>query len=143
MKKNLTVYLFTGRVDELEQEASSLKSTLTSADRKIAEKEKKWQEKLDNLEDELACNSITQEETKLQHSLKIEVEGLKNQNNELQKVLDDKISEAEKSETAFRSEVSLPISSGSSTSSKHKLGLVRYRSLRDHNGRYYLVVKIH
>jgi hypothetical protein len=30
-----------------------------------------------------------------------------------------------------------------SESSPHKrLGLIRYRSLRDHNGRYYLVVKI-
>ena len=72
-------------------------------------------------------------------------------NTELQKSLEDKTLEAEKCETAFRSEVSLPISNDGSkdstttptSSSKHKnLGLVRYRSLRDHNGRYYLVVKI-
>ncbi len=31
---------------------------------------------------------------------------------------------------------------GSESSSHKKFGLVRYRSLRDHNGRYYLVVKI-
>ena len=59
MKNFLTVYLFSGRVDELEQEASSLKSTLTSADRKIAEKEKKWQEKLDNLGMITHKNSLT------------------------------------------------------------------------------------
>ena len=110
------------------------------------EKEKKRQEKLDHLEDELATTMHLQEDVKLQHSLKIEVEGLKNQNTELQKSLEDKTLEAEKCETAFRSEVSLPISNGSkdsTTTSKHKnLGLVRYRSLRDHNGRYYLVVKI-
>ena len=45
-----------GRVDELEQEASSLKTSLTTTDRKIAEKEKKWQEKLHHLEDELASS---------------------------------------------------------------------------------------
>ena len=45
-----------GRVDELEQEASSLKISLTTTDRKIAEKEKKWQEKLHHLEDELASS---------------------------------------------------------------------------------------
>ena len=121
------------------------------ADRKIVEKEKKWQEKLDHLEDKLATTMDLQQDAKLQHSLKIEVEGLKSQNTELQKSLEDKTLEAEKCETAFRSEVSLPISNDGSkdstttptSSSKHKnLGLVRYRSLRDHNGRYYLVVKI-
>ena len=53
------------------------------------EKEKKWQEKLDHLEDELATTMHLQEDVKLQHSLKIEVEGLKNQNTELQKSLED------------------------------------------------------
>ena len=82
----------------------------------------------------------------MQHSLKIEVEGLKNQTVELKKSLDEKTDEIEKSEAAFRSEVSLPVSGGSAptlnSSKQHKMGLVRYRSLRDHNGRYYLVVKI-
>ena len=84
----------------------------------------------------------------MQHSLKIEVEGLKNQTVELKKSLDEKTDEVEKSEAAFRSEVSLPVSGGSApthspnSSKQHKMGLVRYRSLRDHNGRYYLVVKI-
>ena len=84
----------------------------------------------------------------MQHSLKIEVEGLKSQTVELKKSLDEKTDEVEKSEAAFRSEVSLPVSWGSApthsnSSKQHKMGLVRYRSLRDHNGRYYLVVKIH
>ena len=43
-------------MDELEQEASSLKTSMTTTDRKIAEKEKKWQEKLHHLEDELASS---------------------------------------------------------------------------------------
>jgi len=70
---------------------------------------------------------------------------LKNQTVELKKSLDEKTDEIEKSEAAFRSEVSLPVSGGSAptlSSKQHKMGLVRYRSLRDHNGRYYLVVKI-
>merc|ERR1719245_2776619 len=54
-----------GRVDELEQESSSLKTTLTSADRKIVEKEKKWQEKLDHLEDKLATTMDLQQDAKL------------------------------------------------------------------------------
>ena len=135
-----------GRVEELELEASTLKSNLSSVDKKIWEKEKKWQEKLDNLESELATSMTSSEDTKMQHSLKIEVEGLKNQTGELQKALDEKAGEADISEAAFRSEVSLAVSGNSapnlSSSSKHKMGLVRYRSLRDHNGRYYLVVKI-
>ena len=45
-----------GRVDELEQEATSLKSSLTSVDKKIWDRERKWQEKLDTLEDELATS---------------------------------------------------------------------------------------
>ena len=81
----------------------------------------------------------------MQHSLKIEVEGLKTQTVELKKSLAEKTDEVEKSEAAFRSEVSLPVSGGSApnlSSKQHKMGLVRYRSLRDHNGRFYLVVKI-
>ena len=88
---------------------------------------------------------FTGEDAKMQHSLKIEVEGLKSQTVELKKSLDEKTDEVEKSEAAFRSEVSLPASGGSApnlSSKQHKMGLVRYRSLRDHNGRYYLVVKI-
>merc|ERR1712223_2266120 len=136
-----------GRVDELEQEATSLKASLTSVDKKIWDRERKWQEKLDTLEDELATSlTYTGEDAKMQHSLKIEVEGLKNQTVELKKSLDEKTDEVEKSEAAFRSEVSLPVSGGSAptlnSSKQHKMGLVRYRSLRDHNGRYYLVVKI-
>lgn len=137
----------TGRVEELEQEANSLKSSLTSADKRIWDRERKWQEKLDNLEDELATSLTYTEDAKMQHSLKIEVEGLKLEKEELKKNLEEKSGEIEKSEAAFRSEVSLPVSGGSaptySSTSKHKMGLVRYRSLRDHNGRYYLVVKIH
>jgi hypothetical protein len=85
------------------------------------------------------------EDAKMQHSLKIEVEGLKTQTVELKKSLAEKTDEIEKSEAAFRSEVSLPVSGGSApnlSSKQHKMGLVRYRSLRDHNGRFYLVVKI-
>ena len=136
-----------GRVEELEQEATHLKSSLSSVDKKIWDRERKWQEKLDTLEDELATSMTYNEDAKMQHSLKIEVEGLKSETSELKKALDEKTNEVEKSEAAFRSEVSLPVSGGSaptlSSASKHKMGLVRYRSLRDHNGRYYLVVKIH
>ncbi len=109
----------------------------------------------------------------MQHSLKIEVEGLKNQTQELSQALEEKSADLDKSEAAFRSEVSFvqnnheadckeqevcktseAVQGGSeppslstctttTTTSKHKMpGLVRYRSLRDHNGRYYLVVKI-
>ena len=45
-----------GRVEELEQEATSLKASLTSVDKKIWDRERKWQEKLDSLEDELATS---------------------------------------------------------------------------------------
>lgn len=143
-----TESFLSGRVEELEQEANTLKANLTSVDKKIWDRERKWQEKLDNLEDELAsCSGVTSEDAKMQHSLKIEVEGLKCKSSELQSALDEKCQEVEKSEAAFRSEVSLAVSGGSaptlSTSKQHKMGLVRYRSLRDHNGRYYLVVKIH
>ena len=141
-----TESFLSGRVEELEQEASYLKSSLSSVDKKIWDRERKWQEKLDSLEDELATSITHSEDTKTQHSLKIEVEGLKSQSIELQKALQEKTAESEKAEAAFRSEVSLPVSGGSapalSSNSKHKMGLVRYRSLRDHNGRYYLVVKI-
>lgn len=135
-----------GRVEELEQEANHLKANLTSVDKKIWDRERKWQEKLDTLEDELASCSVSNEDAKMQHSLKIEVEGLKCKSSQLQTALDEKIQDLDKSEAAFRSEVSLAVSGGSaptlSTSKQHKMGLVRYRSLRDHNGRYYLVVKI-
>jgi hypothetical protein len=135
-----------GRVEELEQESCNLKSNLSSVDKKIWDRERRWQEKLDSLEDELATSLTTTEDSKMQHSLKIEVEGLKTQSHDLKKALDEKVLDADKSETAFRSEVSLPLSSGSapnlSSANKHKMGLVRYRSLRDHNGRYYLVVKV-
>ena len=91
-----------------------------------------------------------QQDAKLQHSLKIEVEGLKSQNTELQKSLEDKTLEAEKCETAFRSEVSLPISNDGSkdstttptSSSKHKnLGLVRYEALETIMGDITLLLK--
>ena len=77
--------------------------------------------------------------------------------------LEEKSIELEKCETAFRAEVKTAAgltansvlspsktvseitcsTSVSSSKISGKMGLVRYRSLRDHNGRYYLVVKIH
>ena len=98
-----------------------------------------------NLDMNFIINIFPGEDAKMQHSLKIEVEGLKTQTMELKKSLAEKTDEVEKSEAAFRSEVSLPVSGGSApnlSSKQHKMGLVRYRSLRDHNGRFYLVVKI-
>ena len=142
-----------GRVEELEQESSGLRMALTNNEKKIWERERRWQDKLDSLEEELATSLTSVEDTKKEHSLKIEVEGLKGQTNELQKSLKEKTREAEKADAAFRSEVSLTSKStvtseaaddGQNQRPRHKSSsLVRYRSLRDHNGRYYLVVKIH
>ena len=94
-----------------------------------------------------------------EHILQIIVKGLKGSK-------DDSCSaQAPPGEPLFRSEVSTPMSvsqmtshedvgqvtshddvdsdmEGSDSSTHKKFGLIRYRSLRDHNGRYYLVVKI-
>ncbi len=147
----------TGRVDELEQESAGLRDALNSKDKKIWDRERRWQEKLDSLEDELTTSlttsaSVAVEEAKREHSLKIEVEGLKTKAGDLTKALSEKNREAEKADAAFRSEVSLAATSNTSMTAasdgqsrpKNKTSsLVRYRSLRDHNGRFYLVVKIH
>ena len=149
-----------GRVDELELEASNLKADLCLSDKKIWDRERKWVEKVDILQDQLAFSS---EDSLSKHSLKIEVEGLKNQTADLKQNLEEKSIELEKCETAFRAEVNTAAgltansvlspsktvseitcsTSVSSSKISGKMGLVRYRSLRDHNGRYYLVVKIH
>ena len=126
---------------------------LCLSDKKIWERERKWVEKVDILQDQLAFNS---EDSLSKHSLKIEVEGLKNQTADLKQNLEEKSIELEKCETAFRAEVNTISQAASKTVSEitcstsvssskisGKMGLVRYRSLRDHNGRYYLVVKIH
>ena len=142
-----------GRVDELELEASNLKADLCLSDKKIWDRERKWVEKVEILQDQLSLKS---EDVLTTHSLKIEVEGLKTEKSQLLKNLEEKSEDLEKSENAFRSEVmdqkSLDLKSeitcstngGSSIGPSRKgSSLVRYRSLRDHNGRYYLVVKIH
>ena len=61
------------------------------------------------------CDPAVQQEwdAGLGSRLKIEVEGLKSETSDLKKALDEKTSEVEKSEAAFRSEVSLPVSGGS------------------------------
>jgi hypothetical protein len=93
-----------------------------------------------------------------EHILQIIVKGLKGSKEE-------SCSVEAPGEPLFRSEVSTPMSvsqmtshedvaqvtshedvdsdlEGSESSTHKKFGLIRYRSLRDHNGRYYLVVKI-
>ena len=140
----------TGRVEELELEASNLKADLCMSDKKIWDRERKWVEKVEILQDQLSLKS---EDVLTQHSLKIEVEGLQKEKSELIQSLNEKSEEIEKSENAFRSEVTGTVSEitcstslNGSVNSKNggkNSGLIRYRSLRDHNGRYYLVVKIH
>ena len=150
-----------GRVDELELEASNLKADLCITDKKIWDRERKWVEKVEILQDQL---SIKSEDILTHHSLKIEVEGLKNEKSNLIKNLEEKCEDLDKAENAFRSEVNEAdpndqkadpnadqslrseitcSTQNSSRSSRKGSSLVRYRSLRDHNGRYYLVVKIH
>ena len=92
-----------------------------------------------------------------EHILQIIVKGLKGSKD------DSYSAQAPTGEPLFRSEVSTPMSvsqmtshqdvvtshddvdsdmEGSESCRHKKFGLIRYRSLRDHNGRYYLVVKI-
>ena len=209
----------------------ALRSELTTVDRRFSDRDCKWQRKVDDLQDELNLHqelksetssnnylSLTDHEHRIikrehegRHSLRIQVEGLKQTVDSLNKDIDDKNDQLKSSEASLRSEVIIPTKMTSLTKiqldsdrvsttslgemdrrvsedngvSIHALSdqynednddelddakenknthdisdnmdmneenqmvssplpspLVRYKSLRDHNGRFYLVVKI-
>ena len=210
----------------------ALRKELTTVDRRFSDRDCKWQRKVDDLQDELnlhqelqsdTCSnhylSLTeqdpatiQREHEGRHSLRIQVEGLKQTVDLLNKDIEDKNNQMKSCEASLRSEVIIPTKMTSLTkiqldssdrvsnistemerrisedtgvsittlsdkskeaieddinddydsknsidgnkkretmddghlmvSSHSPSPLVRYKSLRDHNGRYCLVVKI-
>ena len=133
-----------GRVEELEQTETSLRTNLKA----VSERDRLWQEKLEHeLDKSREASDLVEEERLKKNVLRIEVEGLNSKVSEMQKVIESKTLELDQNESTFRSEVSIPPSSSACSSSDlqraaSKFCLTRYRSIRDHNGRYYLVVKI-
>lgn len=206
----------------------ALRGELSTVDRRFSDRECKWQRKVDDLQDELNLHQELKSETSSnnyssltehdhniikrehegRHSLRIQVEGLKQTVDSLNKDIDDKNDQLKSCEASLRSEVIIPTKMTSLTkiqldsdrvsntsgemerrvsedngvsihtlSEKYKEAndddldgdnennnegsenmdiidenqmvssplpspLVRYKSLRDHNGRFYLVVKI-
>ena len=195
----------------------ALRSELSTVDRRLSDRECKWQRKVDDLQDELNLHQELKSETSSsnylsltendptiikrehegRHSLRIQVEGLKQTVNVLNKDIEDKSDQLKSTEASLRSEVIIPTKMPSLTkiqidsdrvSNEDSVGgemerrisedsgvrvhtlserdrdsinddlndddnettitspvpspLVRYKSLRDHNGRFCLVVKI-
>lgn len=155
-----------GRVEELELAEAGLREDMAKVDREAAERERQLQSRLGRAEDDLrereeASSRSQREETAKRNALKIEVEGLASKLGEAERTAEAKRAEAEATEASFRSEVSIPQScsrgegdkgeedqdGGTSLSrvtsrSSSSFSLSRYRSIRDHTGRYFLVVKI-
>ncbi len=144
-----------GRVDELEQTELLLRDSLAQSEKAMVEKDKAHTVRVENLQSELEAQrevaKIARDDLERQNTLKIEVES---KLSEVEVALESKASELEHNETSFRSEVSKPpstIKQCSSTAnnsnllrvaSKSNYCLTRYRSMRDHTGRYFLVVNI-
>lgn len=111
------------------------------------------------------------EEVEKQNVYRVQVEGLSHQVNDMKETLASQTLALESNEATYRSEVSIPPTSppvtirseserrsrsgcaatsgvsgdtttSSSSSSINSFRLTRYRSIRDHTGRYFLVVKI-
>ena len=171
-----------GRVEELEQTEVSLRSNICSFDRQMSDREVRFQRKIDDLEDELKSRPLEPEMRREEgrHSLRIQVEGLKQKVGELNQELGDKSMLLQETEASLRSEVRLLIPASNDAQMTHKKSLsrtltkieigqtnklnqqavsessqastsdqesnpsplVRYKSLRDQQGKFSLVVKI-
>ena len=158
--------LLRGRVEEMEATEATLREGLVRADRELAERERQWQTRVDRMREELrdkddACARSQQEEAAKRNALRLEVEGLSTRLCEVERAAEVKGAEAEQNEASYRSEVSIPserannnlastssskrgslAASSSTRSGGGSFCLTRYRSIRDHTGRYFLVVKI-
>ena len=107
-----------------------MRTDLSSIDRRFSDRECRWQRKVDDLQDELnlqqqqqlksetGCNkyspfaaednSIIKREHEGRHSLRIQVEGLKQTVDSLNKELEDKNDLLQETEASLRSEVIIP-----------------------------------
>lgn len=119
-----------GRVEELEQTESVLRRELSTVDRRISNRECKWQHKVDDLQDELNLHqelkfetsstnnylsltdqenhTIIKRENEGRHSLRIQVEGLNKSVELLNKDIEDKNDQMKSFEASLRSEVIIP-----------------------------------
>ena len=158
---------FRQRAKEMEFNETSIQDklihtekTLEMKARKISELEKRIETHRDSSEREAMNQSGTQ------NKLRIEVEGLKSQVSTLKSEISAKSKEIDENEAEHRSEVKTIVSTTSPSVSPQPpplvdcnnggggnsgaganntwppTGRVRYRSLKDHNGRFFLVVKI-
>ena len=147
-----------GRVDELEETEAALRADAAAADRAARDSERAWREKTTGLAGELdARREDSLGETATRNALRIEVEGLGGRLAAAKKTAAALEADADAVEASFKSEVSVPpsvldgddaVKRSKQCNDKPRVApktsfcLTRYRSIRDHTGRYFLVVKI-
>ena len=134
-----TEELLRKRLEELEESEQALKNNLDMSDKLTQKVEQKHQEKLMALKDEIVhkntsvtmINSEADELRNKDQTLKKQVHTLKLQIKDLESEVETKSAELESMESSYHSEVS---------TASHCF--YRYRSMRDHTGRFFLLVKI-
>jgi len=104
-----------GRVEELEQVEVTLRTSVSTADKKLLDRESHFQRRIDDLEDELKAQILDNlhdgEEAMMtregnRHSLRIQVEGLKQQVEAASRDLEEKSVLMQETEASLRSELS-------------------------------------
>ena len=135
-----TEELLRKRLAELEESESSLKISLDSSDREMKEERQRYSEAITSLKREISSrkSSVTEvlaEADALQpkdEELKRQVHSLRLHIKDLESEVKARSEELESIEDGYRSEVS----------TAPQRSFLRYRSMRDHTGRFFLLVKI-